>query len=410
MTSETAQAQISLLRHRQFAFYWLTRVLSTTGYQIMQVSIQWEIYQLTGSAVHLGMIGLVMFLPVITGTFIIGHVADHYDRRVVVGICQLTKAIGAILLIVASYAGFLSVPLIYVVVLIISTSRAFESPALNTIPASIMPPEILSRAIAAGASAYQMAQIGGPALGGFLLAAGTNLTYWACLTMFLVAGICISMVQLQRPVRAKKAVTLESVFAGYHYIRSRPIVFGAILLDLVAAVLGGVTALLPIFARDILDAGPEALGLLRSSPAAGALLMSFYLSNIQIDKGAGKTLIASVVIYGLATAVFGFSTVLWVSMLALAVSGAADSVSFVLRQSLVQTRTPNDMLGRVTAVNATFTGTTTSIGQFQSGIMAALIGAGPAAIIGGLGAASAALLWIKLFPDVWRVKSIVPEN
>ena len=228
--------------------------------------------------------------------------------------------------------------------------------------------------------------------------------------MFLVAGICISMVQLQRPVRAKKAVTLESVFAGYHYIRSRPIVFGAILLDLVAAVLGGVTALLPIFARDILDAGPEALGLLRSSPAAGALLMSFYLSNIQIDKGAGKTLIASVVIYGLATAVFGFSTVLWVSMLALAVSGAADSVSFVLRQSLVQTRTPNDMLGRVTAVNATFTGTTTSIGQFQSGIMAALIGAGPAAIIGGLGAASAALLWIKLFPDVWRVKSIVPEN
>jgi hypothetical protein len=173
---------------------------------------------------------------------------------------------------------------------------------------------------------------------------------------------------------------------------------------------GSVTALLPIFARDILDAGPSGLGLLRSSPAAGALLMSFYLSNVRIDKHAGRIMIGAVVVYGLATAAFGLSSWLPVSMLMLAITGAADSVSVVVRHSLVQTRTPNDMLGRVMAVNSTFTGTTSNLGQFQAGAVAALIGAGPGAVIGGVGAAAIALLWIKLFPDFWRVQSIIPEK
>jgi MFS family permease len=408
--AESAAAQISLLRHKQFALYWWTRVLSTAGYQIILVAIQWEIYQLTNSALHLGIIGLVMFVPVIAGTFVIGHVADHYDRRAVIRICQLFKAAGAVILIVASYTGYLSVPLIYFVVFIVGTGRAFEGPTLHTIVPSIMPQEVLSRAIAAGATAHQVAVIGGPALGGFLLAAGTNAVYFVCASMFVIASICISLVRIERPAKSKKAVTLESVLAGFTYIRTRPVIFGAIALDLAAVLVGSVTALLPIFARDILEAGPEGLGLLRSSPATGALLMSFFLANIQIDRHAGRIMIGAVVVYGLATTIFGFSSWLPISMLALAVTGAADSVSVVVRHSLVQTRTPNEMLGRVMAVNSTFTGTTSNLGQFQAGAVAALIGAGPGAVIGGLGAAGIALLWIKLFPEFWRVQSIIPEK
>jgi MFS family permease len=409
-TAESAAAQIRLLRHKQFALYWSTRVLSTAGYQIIQIAIQWQIYQLTDSAFQLGMIGLIMFIPVIAGTFIIGHVADHYDRRGVIRICQISKAVGAVILIVASYTGFLSVGLIYFVVFIVGTGRAFEGPTLHTIPPSIMPREALSRAIAAGATAQQMAVIGGPALGGFLLAAGTDIVYYVCFAMFMIAAVFISLVEIKRPAKAKKVVTLESVLAGFTYIKSRPIIFGAITLDLAAVLLGGATALLPIFARDILDAGPSGLGLLRSSPAAGALLMSFFLSNIQINKHAGRIMIGAVVIYGLATAVFGFSSWLWLSMLSLGFTGAADSVSVVVRHSLVQTRTPNDMLGRVMAVNSTFTGTTSNLGQFESGLVAALLGAGPAVVIGGLGAAAVAVFWIKLFPEFWRVQSVIPEK
>ncbi|MEX0840808.1 MAG: MFS transporter [Xanthobacteraceae bacterium] len=406
----SAATKLSLLRHKQFALYWWTRVLSTTGYQMIQVAIQWEIYQLTDSAFHLGVIGLIMFIPVIAGTFVIGHVADHYDRRLVIFICHVSKAVGAVILIGASYTGHLSVGLIYFVVFVVGTGRAFEGPTLHTIVPSIMPQEVLSRAIAAGATAQQVAVIGGPALGGFLLAAGTNAVYYVCLAMFVVAAILISLIRIERPAKVKKAVTLESVFAGFHYIRSRPVIFGAITLDLAAVLLGGVTALLPIFARDILDAGPSGLGLLRSSPAVGALLMSFFLSNIQINKHAGRIMIGAVVVYGLATMAFGFSSWLWLSMLALAITGAADSVSVVVRHSLVQTRTPNEMLGRVMAVNSTFTGTTSNLGQFEAGTVAALIGAGPAAVVGGLGAAAVAVIWIKLFPDFWRVQSVIPEK
>ncbi|MEX1084195.1 MAG: MFS transporter [Xanthobacteraceae bacterium] len=406
----SAATKLSLLRHKQFALYWWTRVLSTTGYQMIQVAIQWEIYQLTDSAFYLGVIGLIMFIPVIAGTFVIGHVADHYDRRLVIFICHVSKAVGAVILIGASYTGHLSVGLIYFVVFVVGTGRAFEGPTLHTIVPSIMPQEVLSRAIAAGATAQQVAVIGGPALGGFLLAAGTNAVYYVCLAMFVVAAILISLIRIERPAKVKKAVTLESVFAGFHYIRSRPVIFGAITLDLAAVLLGGVTALLPIFARDILDAGPSGLGLLRSSPAVGALLMSFFLSNIQINKHAGRIMIGAVVVYGLATMAFGFSSWLWLSMLALAITGAADSVSVVVRHSLVQTRTPNEMLGRVMAVNSTFTGTTSNLGQFEAGTVAALIGAGPAAVVGGLGAAAVAVIWIKLFPDFWRVQSVIPEK
>jgi MFS family permease len=409
-TAESTAAQISLLRHKQFALYWWTRVLSTVGYQMVDVAIAWQIYQITDSAFLLGLVGLILFIPVIAGTFIIGHVADHYDRRSVIRICQLSKALGAVILLIADYTGYLSVSLIYFVVFIVGTGRAFEGPTLHTIPPSIMPQEVLSRAIAAGSTAQQVAVIGGPALGGFLLLWGANFVYVICFIMFAIAAVLISLVRIERPAKAKKAITLESVFAGLNYIWSRPIIFGAIALDLAAVLIGGVNALLPIFAKDILDAGSSGFGLLRSSPAVGALLMGLFLSHMQINKHAGRIMIGAVVVYGLATAAFGLSQWLWLSMLMLGITGAADSVSVVVRHSLVQTRTPNEMLGRVMAVNSTFTGTTSNLGRFESGAVAALIGAGPAALVGGLGAAAIAVIWIRLFPDFWRVQSVIPEK
>ncbi len=257
--AESAAAQISLLRHKQFALYWWTRVLSTVGYQMLHVAVTWQIYEITNSAFHLGLVGLVLFVPVIAGTFIIGHVADHYDRRWVIAICQVSKGLGALILLLADYTGHLSVGVIYFVVFIVGTGRAFEGPTLHTIPPSIMPQEVLSRAIAAGATAHQVAVIGGPALGGFLLAWGANFVYVICFVLFVIAATLISLVRIQRPAKVKKAVTLESVFAGFHFIRTRKVIFGAIMLDLAAVLIGGVTALLPIFARDILQTGPEGL-------------------------------------------------------------------------------------------------------------------------------------------------------
>jgi MFS family permease len=435
-TAESDDAQISLLRHKQFALYWITRVLSTGGYQIISVAIDWQIWQLTQSTLLVGLTGLILFVPVITGTFVIGHVADHYDRCAVIRICQIGKAAGAAILVTADFTGHVSLVLIYFVVFLVGTARAFEGPTLHTIPPSIMPPEVLSRAIAAGSTAQQMAQIGGPFIGGVLLAFGTNAVYYVCFAMFVVATVCISLVKIQRPAKVKKAVTLESVFAGFTYIKDRPIIFGAITLDLAAVLLGGVAALLPAFA-DILNAGPLGFGFLRGSPALGALLMGFFLANVQINKHAGRIMIGAVAVYGLATAAFGligvlivndlspswgfavvpglpdwanFSIWLWLCMLLLAITGAADSISVVVRHSLVQTRTPNDMLGRVMAVNSTFTGTTSNLGRFESGAVAWLLGTAPAVVVGGMGAAAMAFLWIKLFPDFWRVQSVIPER
>jgi MFS family permease len=424
-TDESADKQISLLRHKQFALYWFARVLSTGGYQVLQVAIDWQIFKLTESPLLLGLTGLILFLPVIAGTFVIGHVADHYDRRAVIRVCQLGYAAGAAILLVADLTGHLSVALIYVVVLIVGTCRAFVGPTLHTIPPSVVPQAVLSRAIAAGSTAQQISQSCGPFVGGALLAAGTNAVYYVCVAAFLVGAICISLVEIKRPAKVKKAVTLESVFAGFTYIKARPIIFGAITLDLAAVLLGGVSALLPIFAEEILNAGPLAFGLLRGSPAIGAILMGFFLANIQINKHAGRIMIAAVTAYGLATAAFGligvivvyggltvsgFSIWLFLSMAMLLITGVSDSLSVVVRHSMVQTRTPNEMLGRVMAVNSTFTGTTSNLGRFESGLVASLLGAGPAVVVGGLAAAAAAVLWIKLFPDFWRVQSVIPEK
>jgi MFS family permease len=410
-TSSTAAAdKDSLLSHPSYVFYWLSRVLSSMAWQMMAVAVAWQVYDMTNSALNLGFVGLFQFVPVILGTLVIGHVADHYDRRKVVRTCQLGNTIGAAVLAVGSLSGWLSVHMIFLIVMFTGAFRAFEGPTLHTIVPSIMPSSILSRAIAAGATAQQSAVIAGPAVGGLLYVFGPQVVYMCCMAGFLVAAVLISLVKLERPPKSTKKVTLETVFAGFNYIRTRPILFGAISLDLFAVFFGGVTALLPIFARDILHVGPEGMGVLRSSPAVGALIVSAFLSHLPIKRNAGKLMLGAVVVYGMATLVFGFSEYIWLSMLALAFVGGSDAVSVVVRHSLVQTRTPNDMLGRVMAANSMFTGTTSNLGQFESGALAALIGTQPAVLFGGVAAIAIALAWGKIFPALANVQSVVPDD
>jgi hypothetical protein len=269
-----------------------------------------------------------------------------------------------------------------------------------------VPPALLPRAIAASATANQTAIIGGPALGGLLYLLGAGTVYLVCTVVFVLASVLASMIRLHGPPPEKRPVTLESVLAGFRYILSNRIVLGAMSLDLFAVLLGGVTALLPIYAKDVLDAGPWGLGLLRSAPAIGALAISIALARRALERRVGRVLFATVGVFGLSAVVFAFSTTLALSIAALAVYGAADAVSVVIRHSLVQTRTPHEMLGRVMAVNSMFTGSSGTLGEFRAGAVAALLGAFGSVLLGGIGAMLIAMLWVRLFPDIARIESI----
>src|SRR6266446_3896984 len=282
------------------------------------------------------------------------------------------------------------------------TARAFEIPTIHALLPGIVPAPLLPRAIAASASAQQTAVICGPSLGGLLYMLSPTGVYAICTAVFIAASVLISLIRVAQRSEERKPINLETLFAGFRYIRSRPILLGAISLDLFAVLLGGVTALLPIYARDILEAGPWALGVLRSAPAVGALATSIVLTRRGIGGGAGHVMFAAVGTFGLASLAFGLSTSLPVSFLALMVYGASDAISVVIRQSLVQMRTPYDMLGRVLAVNSMFTGSSGSLGEFRAGAV-------PAAVVGGLGTITVMLIWMWAFPQLRRVDKVAPD-
>ena len=370
------------------------------------VAVGWQIYELTGSAFDLGLVGLVQFFPVVVLGVLIGHIADRYDRRVVVGTCQVIKALAAAAFALGTLGGLLSRDVMLAILFVSGTARAFETPTMHTLVPGIVPPDLLQRAIAASATAGQAAIIGGPAIGGLLYVFGASTVYLTCTAVFVLASILISLIRLHGPPPEKKPVTAEAVFAGFRYIRHNRVVLGAISLDLFAMLLGGVTALLPIYAKDVLATGPWGLGLLRSAPALGALIISIWLARRQLQRRVGHVLFTAVSVFGAATVAFAFSTSLVLSIAALAVYGAADAVSVVIRHSLVQTRTPNEMLGRVMAVNFMFTGTSGTLGEFRAGTVAALFGAFTSVLVGGIGAIAVALLWMKLFPEIARIDKI----
>jgi MFS family permease len=409
-TDSLAAAPPTLLEHRSFVAYWGARTSTNGAYQMQAVAVGWQIYALTGSAFDLGLVGLVQFFPVVVLGVLIGHIADRYDRRVVVGTCQVVKALAAAAFAVGTIGGFLTRDVMLAILFVSGTARAFETPTMHTLVPGIVPPEILPRAIAASATASQTAIICGPALGGLLYIFGASTVYLTCTAVFVLASVLVSQIQMQRTPPDKKPVTLDAVFAGFRYIRHNKVVLGAISLDLFAMLLGGVTALLPIYAKDVLMTGPWGLGLLRSAPALGALAVSVWLAHHQLERHVGRVLFSAIAAFGAATIAFAFSTSIALSMAALAIYGAADAVSVVIRHSLVQTRTPSEMLGRVMAVNFMFTGTSGTLGEFRAGTVAAMFGAFTSVLVGGVGAIIVALLWMRLFPELRRIQTLQTDH
>jgi len=392
----------SVLRHRPFVLFWFARLALTIGYQMLIVAVAWQLYALTNDPFDLGLIGLIQFIPAMLLFLVVGQVTDRYDRRMVLLACQIIEAIAAATLLAAVLTEAISRDLILGAAFILGIARAFEVTVMQIMVPSLVPITLVPRAVAGSATANQAATITGPALGGFLYAAGPAVVYSASLALFAAAALLTLMIRMERSALAREPMTLSTFFAGFAFIRRNPIVFGVISLDLFVVLLGGVTALLPVFARDVFAAGPWALGLLRAAPGAGALTMALVLTRWPIEHGAGKMMFAAVAGYGLSTLVFALSNNFVVALAALVVLGASDMVSVVIRMTLVQLGTPDEVRGRVTAVNGLFIGASNQLGEFRAGAMASWIGAVPAVLVGSVGTLVITLIWTKLFPELWR--------
>jgi len=411
VTGQTMSSTISvgagdLLRHRSFVLFLLSRSLSRFSSQIAAVAIGWQIYELTGSAFDLGMVGLVQFLPTALLVFVAGHAADRFERKRVVQLCQLAEALTALFLAWSTYAGWLNEVQIFIATFIIGIAGAFESPATAALLPLITPQGSLQRATAISSGAAQIATITGPALGGLAFVFAPSLPYAIIVAFWLLGAILTGGIHAMQQTAPKEDASPADLFAGVRFIRNNPAILGTISLDLFAVLLGGVTALLPIYARDILETGPLGLGILRAAPAVGALLTTIALARHSISRRVGMRMFQAVIIFGAATVAFALSHWMWLSVLALAILGAADTVSVVIRFSLVQLATPDDMRGRVGAVNFLFINASNQLGQFESGITAALFGTVPAAVLGGVGTIAIALLWMKLFPTLRDVERL----
>jgi len=398
-------APARLLGNADFLRFWTSRVLASLGFQASSVAIGWAVYQETGSAYALGLVGLFQFLPMLLLTFVVGHVADRYDRRRVVVVCQVAEGLTLVYLLAGVALGWLDEVDIYLAAALLGAARAFEAPTLSAVLPSILPAALLPRGLAVSSSAVQTATIVGPAVGGVLYAIDASLPFALAGACFFAAAAAMALVRTRRPAPQRVPINARTIFAGIAFIRSQPLVLGAISLDLFAVLLGGVTALLPIFASDILQTGAWGLGLLRSAPAVGGLAMSIVLTRVELRRRIGMKMFAAVIVFGLATVVFSLSTNLWLSCAALACLGAADNVSVVIRTTLVLLSTPDEMRGRVNAVNFLFIGTSNQLGEFESGMVAGLFGAVASGVIGGIGTILVALLWMRLFPALRRAES-----
>jgi MFS family permease len=395
----------SILRHRPFVLYWSARTCAAMGYQMLGVAVAWQIYALTGSAFDLGLVGLMQFLPSAAFMLVAGQVADRYDRRRLLQLWQTVECLAAAALAVGSVSGWVSKEFILAAVFVFGVGRAFELPTQSTLLPNLVPASLFPRAVAASATTTQLATIAGPAVGGALYILGPTVPYTTCSALFLASVVLLAFIELERLVTTRTPVNFKAFFAGISFIRHNPIVLGVISLDLFAVLLGGTTALLPIFADEVFHTGSEGLGLLRASPAVGALAITVLLMRWPLTRRVGRIMFASVACFGLATIVFALSTSFVLSMVALAVLGAADAVSVVIRMTLAQIETPDEMRGRVNAVNSLFAGTSNQLGDFRAGTMAAWLGAIPAVLVGGVGILLVVLIWTRAFPALRHVDS-----
>ena len=398
-----ADSQPSALSFRNFRLFMAMRLPAALAVQIQSVAVGWQVYDITHDPLSLGLVGLAQFLPVFGFAIVAGHVADHYSRRRILTACLALQLVCALLLLAIMASGLRQVWPIYGVLLLFGTARSFSAPAIQSILPNLVPRELLSSAFAWNSSSFQAMTIAGPALGGLIYALGAAAVYAVAAGMFflaLVAALALSVPQAQS---AGRALDRESLLAGIRFIRANPAIAGAISLDLFAVLFGGATALLPVYARDILAIGPLGLGLLRSAPAVGAVAVGLVLAHRSLGRHAGRTMFAAVGLFGAATIVFGLSHSFFLSLAALAVLGASDMVSVFVRQNLVQRSTPDGMRGRVNGVNFLFIGASNELGEMESGATAAWFGSVEAVVLGGFGTLAVMALWLWMFPQLRRL-------
>jgi MFS family permease len=402
-----------LFQHRPFRLLFTTRTAANTANQMQAVAVGWLIYDLTGSALALGLIGLVQFIPPLALTLVAGQVVDHHSRRLILIWCYIVELVVSIGLLLLAVFADRPIGLIFGLLLVNAVARTFEAPALQSLVPSTVPREILMQAVSAHASAGKMSQLIGPALGGLLYGFGAGVDFGLCALLIVVAGIASALLPIPPAPTLRPKVTWATLVAGIRFIWREPAVLGAMSLDLVATLFGGVVALLPIFARDILQINSWGFGLLRAAPAVGALIIAAILSRFAITRSGGHIMFVGVAVYGAATIAFGLSDRATLSFAMLMVVGGADMLSTVIRQSLIQFATPDEMRGRVFAVNALLVNCGSQIGMFESGVTADWFGAVGSAVLGGAVVLAVVAVWAWRFPTLRRVErpdQLVPDR
>jgi MFS family permease len=408
--------------YRDFRLYQLARAAVILGAEAQAVAVAWQVYSITHRALDLGYTGLALFLPGLIFLLPAGHVADRFDRRRVILICYSVQIVCTLTLLMFARNGVNRVLPIYAVLFVMGMGRAFSSPAASALIPHLVPEKHFVNAVTWGGAIFQFANISGPALGGLLFTlplarwiAGTRMEGAGIVYLFTLATLLLFLSLIfslhVRPGRMEhRDVSMQVILAGFKYVVSMPMLLGSFSLDLFVVLLGGAVALMPIFANEILHTGPRGLGVLRAAPAIGALTMSLIMARYPISRHAGKRLFICVSIFGAATIIFGLSRNLWLSLAALAISGAADTISVIIRGSLLQLATPPEMRGRVSAVNSLFIGASNELGEFESGLTAQWLGAVRATIFGGIGSLMIAGLWSVFFSDLRRANELTSAS
>lgn len=411
MSISTSGDRFAAFRHRSYALFFSSRFLAAFAIQIVSVSVGWQMYEVTRNTLYLGLIGLVQFLPALLLILVTGSVADRYNRRVIASVCLVLAAISAAALLGLTLTGSFEPLPVFLILVLFGIERAFMGPAVQSLAPNLVPEKDLANAIAWNSSSWQTASIVGPVAGGLLYGLGASVAYSVALAMFVLGAILVSVIPKPAQRKSSKATSWTEILAGFSFISREKVVLGAISLDLFAVLLGGAVALMPVFATDVLALGPLGLGLLRAAPGVGAIIVAILLAFRPIQHNAGLAMFIGVALFGVGTAVFGLSQTPWISIAALAVMGAADMMSVYVRETLIALWTPDEVRGRVNAVNSVFVGASNELGEFRAGTMAHVIGAVPAVVIGGFGTLAVAAIWAFGFPQLRKIDSLkAPER
>jgi len=406
MQVNPAEDRFAAFRHRSYTLFFFARFLAAFATQIISVAVGWQMYAVTGDVFLLGMIGLVQFLPALLLILVTGSVTDRYNRRAIVSICLAVSALCAAALLLLSLTGTFSPVPVFIILVVFGIERAFMGPAVQSLAPNLVPEKDLANSFAWNASSWQTASIVGPVAGGLLYGLGPAVAYSVALVFMMAAALLVFTIPKPAQRKTTEPTSLTYILAGFKFLRFEKVVLGAISLDLFAVLLGGALALMPVFANDILALGPLGLGLLRAAPGAGSIAMALYLAAFPIRHNSGIKMFVGVAVFGLGNLLFGLSETAWLSIVALAIMGAGDMISVYVRETLIALWTPDEVRGRVNAVNSVFIGASNELGEFRAGTMAHFVGAVPAVVIGGIGTLAVSVAWALMFPQLRKIDTL----